>query len=48
MTANRRTALALMAHPDDAELLCSGAMIRLAAAGWDVHIATAAPGIAAQ
>jgi LmbE family N-acetylglucosaminyl deacetylase len=33
-----------MAHPDDAEFLCAGALIRLAAAGWEVHIATLAPG----
>ena len=40
----RRTALAFMAHPDDAEFLCAGTLIRLADAGWDVHIATCAPG----
>lgn len=39
-----RTVLALMAHPDDAEFLCAGTLIRLAEAGWRVHIATAAPG----
>lgn len=33
-----------MAHPDDAEFLCTGTMIRLAQAGWKLHIATAAPG----
>jgi LmbE family N-acetylglucosaminyl deacetylase len=37
-------ALAFMAHPDDAEFLCAGTLIRLADAGWEVHIATAAPG----
>src|SRR5687767_9616299 len=37
-------ALAFLAHPDDAEILCAGTLIRLAAAGWDVHIATATPG----
>lgn len=36
--------LALMAHPDDAEILCAGTMIRLAALGWQVHIATATAG----
>ena len=36
--------LALMAHPDDAELLCAGTLIRLAQAGWEVHIATVACG----
>jgi LmbE family N-acetylglucosaminyl deacetylase len=38
------TALAFMAHPDDAEFLCAGTLIRLADAGWKVHIATCAPG----
>ncbi len=33
-----------MAHPDDAEFFCAGTLIRLAEAGWEVHIATAAPG----
>ncbi|HID76497.1 MAG TPA: PIG-L family deacetylase [Planctomycetaceae bacterium] len=33
-----------MAHPDDAEFLCAGTLIRLAEAGWTIHIATAAPG----
>jgi LmbE family N-acetylglucosaminyl deacetylase len=41
---HRRTALAFMAHPDDAEFLCAGTLIRLAEAGWEVHIATCAPG----
>ena len=40
----RPTVLALMAHPDDAEFLCAGTLIRLAAAGWDVHVATLTPG----
>jgi len=40
----KRTALALMAHPDDAEFLCAGTLIRLADAGWEIHIATATPG----
>ena len=39
-----KTVLAFMAHPDDAEFLCAGTLIRLADAGWDVHIATCAPG----
>jgi len=39
-----RTALAFMAHPDDAEFLCAGTLIRLAETGWHVHIATLAPG----
>lgn len=40
----RRVALSFLAHPDDAEFLCTGALIRLAALGWEVHIATATPG----
>ncbi len=40
----RRVALAFMAHPDDAEFLCTGTMMRLAERGWELHIATAAPG----
>jgi LmbE family N-acetylglucosaminyl deacetylase len=39
-----RRALALMAHPDDAEFLCAGTLVRLAAAGWEVHIASMTPG----
>jgi LmbE family N-acetylglucosaminyl deacetylase len=39
-----RIALAFMAHPDDAEFLCAGTLIRLGQAGWEIHIATAAPG----
>ncbi len=41
---DRRTVLAFLAHPDDAEFLCAGTLIRLARAGWDLHIATATPG----
>lgn len=45
MTPERpKIVLAFMAHPDDAELLCAGTLIRLARAGWTVHIATCAPG----
>ena len=42
--AENRTALALMAHPDDAEFLCAGTLIRLAEVGWKMHIATLTPG----
>ena len=38
------TVLALMAHPDDAEMSCGGTLIRLADAGCEVHVATATPG----
>ena len=38
-------ALACMAHPDDAEFLCAGTLIRLMREhGWQVHIATMTPG----
>jgi LmbE family N-acetylglucosaminyl deacetylase len=43
-TPQRRVALTLLAHPDDAEILCAGALIRLADAGWEIHIATVANG----
>ena len=33
-----------MAHPDDAEFICVGTLIRLAAAGWEIHIASMTPG----
>jgi len=36
--------LSLMAHPDDAEFLCAGALIRLHEKGWEVHIASMTPG----
>lgn len=41
---SRRTALTLLAHPDDAEMQCAGTLVRLADAGWEVHIATVAAG----
>ncbi len=37
-------ALAFLAHPDDAEILCGGTLALLAKLGWVVHIATATPG----
>src|SRR4051812_40164001 len=39
-----RVVLSVLAHPDDAEFLCAGALIRLAAEGWAVHVATMTPG----
>lgn len=42
--SNNRAALAMLAHPDDAEFLCGGTLIRLADAGWQIHIATATAG----
>jgi LmbE family N-acetylglucosaminyl deacetylase len=41
---SRRVALTFLAHPDDAEILCAGTLIRLAEAGWEIHIATVANG----
>ena len=41
---DRRVALSLLAHPDDAEFVCGGTLCRLAEAGWEIHIATATPG----
>jgi LmbE family N-acetylglucosaminyl deacetylase len=38
------TALAVMAHPDDIEILCAGTLILLKRAGWDVHLATMTAG----
>ncbi len=38
------TVLALMAHPDDAELTCAGTLLLLGRAGWTVHVATMTPG----
>jgi LmbE family N-acetylglucosaminyl deacetylase len=36
--------LSVLAHPDDAEFLCAGALLRLARLGWRVHIASMTPG----
>lgn len=44
MSKANRIALALMAHPDDAEFLCAGTMIRLQSLGWEIHIATMTAG----
>ncbi len=38
------TVLSILAHPDDAEFLCAGTLIRLRQLGWQVHIATMTPG----
>jgi LmbE family N-acetylglucosaminyl deacetylase len=40
----RRIVLSFFAHPDDAEILCGGTLIRLRKLGWEVHIVTATPG----
>jgi LmbE family N-acetylglucosaminyl deacetylase len=37
--------LSILAHPDDAEFLCAGTLIRLGREhGWEVHIASMTPG----
>jgi LmbE family N-acetylglucosaminyl deacetylase len=37
--------VSILAHPDDAEFLCAGALIRLVRErGWQAHIATMTPG----
>lgn len=37
--------LSVLAHPDDAEFLCAGALLRLwREHGWEVHIASMTPG----
>ncbi len=38
-------ALAVLAHPDDAEFLCAGTLVRLQREhGWIIHVATMTPG----
>ena len=41
---NGKTVLSLGAHPDDAEFLCAGTLALLHEKGWEIHIATMAPG----
>ncbi len=37
--------LSVLAHPDDAEFLCAGTLLRLGREhGWQVHIASMTPG----
>jgi len=36
--------LAILAHPDDAELMCAGTLSLLKKRGWEIHIATMTPG----
>lgn len=39
------TILSLLAHPDDAEFLCAGTLLRLRREkGWEIHVATMTPG----
>jgi LmbE family N-acetylglucosaminyl deacetylase len=44
MPARNTIALAFMAHPDDAEILCAGTLIRLRELDWEIHIATLTAG----
>jgi LmbE family N-acetylglucosaminyl deacetylase len=39
-----KTVLGIFAHPDDAEFLCAGTLRHLFNKGWNIHIATLAPG----
>jgi len=39
-----KTVLSLLAHPDDAEFMCTGTLALLAQKGWEIHIATMTPG----
>ena len=39
-----KTVIGIFAHPDDAEIMCAGTLSLLKKAGWEVHIATMAPG----
>ena len=43
-TTPSKIALSVLAHPDDAEFLCAGTLIRLRDAGWEIHIASLTPG----
>jgi len=38
------TLLSLLAHPDDAEILCGGTLILHADLGWEIHVASMSPG----
>jgi LmbE family N-acetylglucosaminyl deacetylase len=43
-THEKRTVLAVGAHPDDVEILCAGTLALLHAKGWNVECATMTPG----
>ena len=42
--AEKKIALSIMAHPDDAEFMCAGTMALLKENGWEIHIATMTAG----
>jgi len=39
-----KTVLAIFTHPDDAEMACAGTLSLLKKVGWEIHMATMAPG----
>jgi LmbE family N-acetylglucosaminyl deacetylase len=39
-----KIALGILSHPDDVEMVCAGTLSLIRKAGWEVHIATMAPG----
>ncbi len=41
---NNKTALCVLAHPDDAEFQCAGTLALLAKKGWEIVIASMTPG----
>ena len=43
-THNKRTVLAVGAHPDDVEILCAGTLALFHAKGWNIECATMTPG----
>jgi len=44
MKSKKQTVLALVAHPDDAEFLCAGALALLSQRDWRIVMATMTPG----
>jgi LmbE family N-acetylglucosaminyl deacetylase len=40
----KKTVLAILAHPDDTEMMCAGTLLLMRKAGWTIHIATMTPG----
>lgn len=44
MAVENRRVLAVMPHPDDIEILCAGTLLKLRAAGFELHLATLTPG----
>jgi len=39
-----KTILAILAHPDDTEMMCAGTLLLMRKEGWTIHIATMTPG----